>query len=853
MESPYTAAFFIQWLLSFAQPLPEFISWLIWFGFLRLVEWYASPARQYDLLACGLALSLGTGAVGWTSIAVEAACLNFAWLLPLPFGLISGATVTRLTVANYKEGIVNYFTFRETDERNLGEMANKSAGVTAFVLVTATSMLYRILSTYWDCIVVSSAAVIVAMAVPRVRQLVPADAARSAAWFVTRWTIKTYFYTTDKSTSMAHACMRSVENWESSVSKDRVAALELYAYTPLDPCKREIRLLRVRRRTFRPEIVCDFIHVAVDEAPSFDSISYTWGGEALTDNIVVDGRRIAVTPTVSRWLRYRRSFFSEAHLWVDALCIDQMNRDEKASQIPLMGSIYTAADRTVVWLAHPADVSDSYAARSLLMTLAMLRRQGATTAQLQYVVSRDASMGALIRLLAVPYFHRIWVIQEIALARRVHICYGNVTMNWDALAFAALALSDSRLVGSMSRNANVVARDAITVANMHLINIAGISAIRQGHQEGQRLSFLDVLAETYKSTATIPHDNILGVLGLIDDLPPDIVRPDYGEPVERFFARIARYAIARDSDFSLLQAAGSGYPASKRLTGLPSWVPDFTRDFDRRRKVRHSVSGLRMRNSGDKDIDYRVLTTDICAFDTIATLQTESCIMFEQHKPVWEIHADGLHDKRSEDPDSTSPSTQDQIKSFLTWHDDAIAVARANPVTVEMYPDDIDYEVISTMCTNSPEVLEDDASTGITGIARYRMCIAVMRVTLLVYETYPDEDGATMDARIKELCQTSQENWDAVVTPELNHFFFHIGATAGGKSFCVTETGRMAMVPPGSRAGDLVAYIRGQAIPFVLRPVGQESYFELLGGCYVHGVSDIGGQVEQEWSEASIV
>ena len=65
----------------------------------------------------------------------------------------------------------------------------------------------------------------------------------------------------------------------------------------------------------------------------------------------------------------------------------------------------------------------------------------------------------------------------------------------------------------------------------------------------------------------------------------------------------------------------------------------------------------------------------------------------------------------------------------------------------------------------------------------------------------------------------------------------------------------MGMVPPGSRVGDVVSYIAGETIPFVMRKSDEhEGFMELVGGCYVQGVPDDPTAPDTDpWSEASII
>jgi hypothetical protein len=77
---------------------------------------------------------------------------------------------------------------------------------------------------------------------------------------------------------------------------------------------------------------------------------------------------------------------------------------------------------------------------------------------------------------------------------------------------------------------------------------------------------------------------------------------------------------------------------------------------------------------------------------------------------------------------------------------------------------------------------------------------------------------------------------------EIGDFLFHAGAGCGGRSLCVTKKGSLAIVPPGTEAGDGICVIWGTQMPFVIRGQSADAtsdtpnlLWKLVGNCYVHG------------------
>jgi hypothetical protein len=89
----------------------------------------------------------------------------------------------------------------------------------------------------------------------------------------------------------------------------------------------------------------------------FDALSYAWGLRGNTE-VLCSGRVITIGPNCEAALRRLRSRTRKCALFIDAICIDQSNKQEKEAQIKLMGNIYLSARRVLIWLGHGSDKTD---------------------------------------------------------------------------------------------------------------------------------------------------------------------------------------------------------------------------------------------------------------------------------------------------------------------------------------------------------------------------------------------------------------------------------------------------------------------------------------------------------------
>ncbi|ROV96689.1 hypothetical protein VSDG_05538 [Cytospora chrysosperma] len=112
--------------------------------------------------------------------------------------------------------------------------------------------------------------------------------------------------------------------------------------------------------------------------------------------------------------------------WTDYLCLDQKNPDEIARQIPRMGSIYSGAEQVVAWIQVPSYIQpDEHQVLLDLLSPGELDRT-------EYVSPLFQAASA-VPLICAEYWSRVWVVQEIALAKRVWVIYGDIRIDFDEL------------------------------------------------------------------------------------------------------------------------------------------------------------------------------------------------------------------------------------------------------------------------------------------------------------------------------------------------------------------------------------------------------------------------------------
>lgn len=183
-------------------------------------------------------------------------------------------------------------------------------------------------------------------------------------------------------------------------------------FSPLDPSLRQIRLLRIEPNPSDLSAVLET--VSLDDGPNYTALSYTWGTEMSSGAgiALMNGgqgqtqtRRMPITRNLEVVLEHLCA--GEAKpltLWIDALCINQADVEEKSHQITLMKDVYGAAEETCLWLGPAADDSD-------LAMAAIGELYAARTYVLPDDALSEAQIEAINALQRREWWSRIWVLQ----------------------------------------------------------------------------------------------------------------------------------------------------------------------------------------------------------------------------------------------------------------------------------------------------------------------------------------------------------------------------------------------------------------------------------------------------------
>lgn len=187
-------------------------------------------------------------------------------------------------------------------------------------------------------------------------------------------------------------------------------------YSPLET--QDIRLLTILSAEGE-DVVCRLDTYPCWLAPDYDALSYCWGEDEETTSIVCNESKLEIRKNLCNTLQYLLKDRPRPirPLWIDAICLNQSDDDEKAAQVPRMGELYKAATRTLVWLGE--NVEDNGLALDFLKCLAdNIDEQDDIKLHNRTLKQKESKsqLTSLTRLLYQP-----WFFQSLGGARNIHV------------------------------------------------------------------------------------------------------------------------------------------------------------------------------------------------------------------------------------------------------------------------------------------------------------------------------------------------------------------------------------------------------------------------------------------------
>ena len=388
-------------------------------------------------------------------------------------------------------------------------------------------------------------------------------------------------------------------------------------YSPLDYEAHQIRVLVVDPGPPNAEVSAQFEHTNLKNTSdtqtelNFHALSYCWGEFLSTTNITLktatrtQPSTLAISSTVDRAIRQLRHPSAPLRIWVDAVCINQSDLEERANQVALMGQIYSLASEVHIWLdeaeflGFPGAfrmIRDAYnykhricpggeqcacpgSVKHILTTaeldaIAEEAEDNPTFGYLYGVFDRhrahfdaecvDAFGGGgnvnlaylLENLFHHPWFQRVWVIQEAILASKATVHSASDAIDWKEILLVNDITSLPEFAGSA---ANMRMRNSMPSVWKTLVHSRSNTIAGTDNAMSNLQPILQVFLAALDMKATDPRDKLFALLpfgretGQIGRIPEPL-RPDYNKPLSHVMADFTRWWIAEYKSLDILSS-----------------------------------------------------------------------------------------------------------------------------------------------------------------------------------------------------------------------------------------------------------------------------------------------------------
>jgi hypothetical protein len=305
--------------------------------------------------------------------------------------------------------------------------------------------------------------------------------------------------------------------------------------------------------------------------PGYSAISYVWGPPRSEVPIICNGQECLVTESLAQALRRFRRPSERTHLWADAICINQDDKEERSAQVARMGEIYAQATQVWAWLG----TEDAESPLVVRLLKAHLKKADEPWFHVRTEFEADApEWSAMISWLNQPWFWRVWTIQEARLAKSATLYFGPHSID--------LRIVDTVMKLHIHRDENENMAGHLDEA----FRLPGLSVrlnedIFSNNVAGDLLSYL---LQARRHQATDPRDKVFGLLGLpniskTDILQDKLIRPDYTKSTETVYHHAAMYLIKHTQSLRVLKAVDHG-KAFVHSPTFPSWAPQWNLELE---------------------------------------------------------------------------------------------------------------------------------------------------------------------------------------------------------------------------------------------------------------------------------
>lgn len=592
----------------------------------------------------------------------------------------------------------------------------------------------------------------------------------------------------------------------SSSSPSGTLGPKVYHYEELRPL--EFRLVRILAKRMSA-VKCEIIHCSLDNHPPYIGISYAWGDADDEWPIQVGNVTVPVAVSLFGALDAVRKQGEDVLVWVDALCIDQQNRDERSEQVQLMAEIYAKATEVAIWLG-PSE-NDSELAIEFLEDIAIARDDPGEITDLLFSPSRRRAVGAVVCLFQRDHWKRLWVVQEVYNARVIKVYCGNSRgLPCGIYRRAAHAFQRHKRDLDLYFSASPTPRDWAQSASQSFLSYSQ-ALLHEGPNSLYDFRSLDELGEEVllnvvracrRKLASEPRDKIFGILGILPYAVRKEFPVDYNMSVKEIYTNVVDFLLYTTERLDVI-CESIHFPKQNSVAALPSWVPDWSQ------MPETSALGYAYNFSaaGDTRANYRLL-------DERRNELEISAIFVDTVR----IHGVAV---------GTRCTLADYLMAFLHWY--AILMEHIGSGNLS-WRESMEEAFCRTLCLGQVPRSIKDKTVPYSPSEWKRICYHVFAA--LLHSRLP---WIILDGHLQQYIDAGDED-ESSLREFLQSSF---GARMMGRCLILTEGDRIGMGSGFVLPDDIIVIPLGCRTPIIIREEGNNrGRFRFVGDLYLDGYMD---------------
>lgn len=608
-----------------------------------------------------------------------------------------------------------------------------------------------------------------------------------------------------------------------------------YATRLVDQGSTQIRILELLPGSGHDALSCHIQTVGLNSANiEYETISYCWGEPILDAELIVEGEgKLPITMNLYNALMQFRHPKLSRLMWTDIVCVNQLDVEERTVQVQLMRNIYQKGQRVHIWLGDATKESDLAMDTIVAMHAALGKKDAAgdkrhlhdlhksDRKRYGFFDEQSKEMKALLALYERPWFHRVWVVQELALSPTALLACGTKSVSWND--FVHVITSNSPSLKKFSTNENL---------GENHVRLSICPSWVEAHNSATP-PLLTLVARTRNAQATDARDKVFGLSGLAQEHGRSGIlgTPDYRIQVEDVYKQFVLENIKTYNNLDVLSLVhgGSDDSSRKKKLELPSWAPDLSirgipfplTHLDKFALDNHST--LRTKNDYVRHCASKFTEASFTVRDDGNSLCLSGYV-FSTIGPKLGLPFPGCTQWVN-----TWEKRQAQRNAWASW--EAIVGTR----TQRTYGNEKAYDVYwKTMrggeLEQHCEVAKKDFQSGYERpLTLYRLLSFGRVIT-----------SPTLFRVIYRTSCAMLDLYNSICHPlgmPIIDYERGIGTNpCEYRRMGLTSDGTVCLLPGATQPGDSLALLRGGRVPFVLRKCGEN--WKLVGECYVHGVME---------------